>query len=52
MNKFENEWYKKGYDDGFADAINNLELNDILEHIANLSDVEKETLIKAIKNCE
>lgn len=25
MTKFENEWYNKGYDDGFSDALNSLD---------------------------
>lgn len=31
MNKFNNEMYEKGYNDGYADALNNLELVDIYE---------------------
>lgn len=52
MNKFENDYYNKGYDDGFADAKNNIDLEDILEQIANLSKTEKEKIIEAINNCE
>lgn len=52
MSKINNEWYNKGYDDGYADALNNLELNDILEHIHDFSDEEKQKIIDAIKNCE
>lgn len=49
MSKFENEWYNKGYEDGFSDAINSLQTDDILEHIGNLSDNEKQQIIEAIK---
>ena len=49
MSKFENEWYNKGYDDGFSDALNNLQLDDILEHIGNLFEEEKQKIIEAIR---
>ncbi|MBD5534535.1 MAG: hypothetical protein HDQ99_02525 [Lachnospiraceae bacterium] len=49
MSKFENEWYNKGYEDGFSDAINNLSVDDILEHIENLSDNERQQIIETIK---
>lgn len=41
MAKFDNEWYKKGYDDGFSDAINNPDIENIIEQIENLSKEEK-----------
>lgn len=49
MLKFDNEYYNKGYEDGFSDAINNLELNDILEHIKNLSKEDKQKIITICK---
>ena len=49
MSKFENEMYNKGYEDGFSDAINNLELDDILEKIESLSDEEKQKILEACK---
>lgn len=52
MSKFDNEYYNKGYEDGFSDAINNLELNDILEHIKNLSVEDKQKIIKTCKEAE
>lgn len=47
----ENEWYNKGYNDGCSDALNNLELGDILEHIHEFSNQDKQKIIDAIK-CE
>lgn len=52
MTKFNDEMYEKGYNDGYADALNNLELVDILEHIQDFSDEDKQKIIDAIKNCE
>ena len=52
MTKFNGEMYEKGYNDGYADALNNLELVDILEHIQDFSDEDKQKIIDAIKNCE
>lgn len=49
MIKFDNEWYNKGYEDGFSDAINNLELNDILQTIEKMSIEEVQQVEKYIK---
>ena len=45
MTKFNDEMYEKGYNDGYADALNNLELVDILEHIQDFSDEDKQKII-------
>lgn len=50
MSKFDNKYYNKGYEDGFSDAINNLELDDILEHVGNLSEEDKQKIIEACKD--
>lgn len=49
MSKTDNEWYNKGYEDGFADALNNIEIDDILEHIKKLSKEEKLQILRRIK---
>lgn len=46
------KWYKKGYDDGFSDALNNIDIDDILECIPKLSNEERQKIINVIKNCE
>ena len=40
MAKFDNEWYNKGYEDGISDAQNNIDIDDILERIPELSKEE------------
>lgn len=52
MIKFENEWYEKGYNDGFSDALNNINIENIFDWILALSKEEKQEILKAIKNCE
>lgn len=44
MKKIENDWYNKGYEDGFSDAINNPDLESIIEKIENLSREEKQKI--------
>lgn len=51
MSKFNNNMYNKGYNDGYADALNNLELDDILEHIQKLTKDEKQKIIDIVTNC-
>lgn len=47
-----NELYDKGYDDGFSDAINNIELDDILERIKSMPIEDKQKISEAIKGCK
>lgn len=49
MSKHDNEYYNKGYEDGFSDAVNNLEIDDILEQIKILSEEDKQKIIEACK---
>ncbi len=42
------EIYDKGYEDGVADAINNLEFEDILNQIPELSQKEKKEIVDGI----
>lgn len=42
------EIYNKGYEDGVADAINNLEFEDILNQIPELSQKEKQEIVDII----
>lgn len=49
MFKSAQEIYNKGYNDGFEDALNNLDLEDLLAHISPLSRKEKQSLLKNIK---
>lgn len=46
-----NEWYSKGYDDGFSDAINNIELGDILENIKSMPIEDKQKILEVIESC-
>lgn len=50
MGKIEYEWYNKGYDDGYSDAINNIEVGDILNQLGNFTDEDVEKLLQAIYN--
>ena len=52
MSKFNNEMYEKGYNDGFSDALNNNDIENILDCIPTLSKEEKQKILKVIENCE
>lgn len=52
MSKFNNEMYEKGYNDGFSDALNNIDIENILDCIPTLSKEEKQKILKVIENCE
>ena len=52
MAKFDNEWYNKGYEDGISDAKNNIDIDDILERIPELSKEECQKILEIINNCE
>ncbi len=52
MAKFDNEWYNKGYEDGISDAQNNIDIDDILERIPELSKEECQKILEIINNCE
>ena len=49
MSNFENEWYDKGYNDGFSDAINNLEIGDIINYLESLEDEKRQEVMKDLE---
>lgn len=50
MSDFENAWYDKGYNDGVADALNNIGVDDILGALESLSEDEIQKISQAIQN--
>lgn len=52
MGEIEYEWYNKGYDDGYSDAINNIEVGDILNQLESFTDEDVEKLLQAIYNLQ